>query len=208
MCKNWNLSSFQKHVLRYIRFYANSLQGGWLWLILWHNGPFLLAAQLVCCLCLQKEVMDDDDMEEKYFCTSRGGTIMRTAQALHRVNNSKQLLTTKLKKVANISACFSWKTWSLFLHATLQSCNPNKFLEVKRSQNTDSWKWHMNAEHIYFNAILKTVGFEFSIEKQWLKNWFFNFRTDRTIIFHQIMFLYAVRKFIRCIKLSSIAVKS
>ena len=59
-----------------------------------------------------------------------------------------------------------------FLHATLQSCNPYKFLEVKRSQNTNSWKWHMNAEHIYFNAILKTVGFEFSIEKQWLKNWF------------------------------------
>ena len=123
--------------------------------------------------------------------TSRGGTIMRTAQALHRVNNSKQLLTTKLKKVANISACFSWKTWSLFLHATLQSCNPNKFLEVKRSQNTDSWKWHMNAEHIYFDAILKNKRFQVMIEKQWSKNWFLNFLTENFFPSKPSLFLHA-----------------
>ena len=150
--------------------------------------------------------------------TSRGGTIMRTAQALHRVNNSKQLLTTKLKKVANISACFSWKTWSLFLHATLQSCNPNKFLEVKRSQNTNSLKWHMNAEHIYFDAILKTVGFEFSIEKQWLKNFLLphrqvnhfppNYVPLYSLLFIQEIYYVGVSNCQAQVPLSSIAVKS
>ena len=174
--QNWNLSSFEKHVFRCIRFFANSSsQGSWLWLILWHNGPFLLAAQLVCCLCLQKEVMDDDDMEEKYFCTPPQAEVEQSCALLKLCTGwttPSNYSRPSWKKVANISACFSWKTWSLFLHATLQSCNPNKFLEVKRSQNTNSWKWHMNAEHIYFDAILKNKRFQVMIEKQWSKNWY------------------------------------